>query len=73
MELLCKLQKEKAVDIIRDSKTVMYKSGIWNEYSKIYTEDAAEKIINSPFGADVKINRETGIYYVCTPTQSDMW
>jgi len=72
-ELLCSLGRKEAIDLIRETETVMYKHGVWNSYEKKSTEDVIRKIEASGYGADVRINYGTGVYYVCTPAQADMW
>lgn len=72
-ETLCKLSKDKACQLIENTDTVMYKSGVWNKYSECKTSDVMNWIRSSGWGADVRIDKETGVYYVCTPTASDMW
>lgn len=47
------LGREKAVDAIKDTDTVMYRHGVWNEYYKTKTENAIKSIENSGYGADV--------------------
>lgn len=72
-ETLCKLQKERAIQIIENAESVMYKSGVWNQYEVRKTSEVIESIKRSGYGADVKRDKDTGVFYVCTPTASDMW
>lgn len=72
-ELLCSLGRKEAIDFICETETVMYKHGVWNSYEKKSTKEVIGKIERSRYGADVKIDYTTGVYYVCTPAQADMW
>lgn len=72
-ELLCSLGRKTAIDLIWETETVMYKHGVWNSYEETRTDEVIKRIENSGYGADVKIDYNTGMYYVCTPTASDMW
>jgi len=70
---ICRLCKKEAVEAIAGSTEVFFKYGVWNAYEKRPTYDVVEKILASGYGADVDVDGETGEYYVCTPTDSDMW
>ena len=72
---LIQLGCDSVIEILNENEpeTVMYKSGVWNKYSLCKTEDIIESIINAPYGVDLDIDEETGIYYICRPCDSDMW
>ena len=72
-ELLCSLGRKSAIDLIKDTETVMYKHGVWNSYKEERTADVIKKIERSEYGADVVLDHNTGKFRVCTPTRSDMW
>lgn len=73
MKRICELQFGKAIEAISGKDFVMYKHGCWNEYKLCKTEDVIKRITKSGYGADVKWDEEADMYYVCTPSQSDMW
>ena len=73
LETLCKLQKERAIQIIENTETVMCRHGVWNPYYENKTHDVIESIKRSGYGADVFIDTATGVYYVSIPCASDMW
>ena len=70
---ICSLQREKAIEAIQGTKTVMYKHGVWNEYYERKTEDVIESIKKSGYGADVRRDDTTGQFYVSVPADCDMW
>lgn len=72
-ELLCSLGRQTAIALISGTEKVMYKHGVWNSYEEKRTDEVIKRIENSGYGADVTINHETGVYYVCTPANADMW
>jgi hypothetical protein len=72
LEKLCELQFEKAVELISDTGTVMFKHGVWNDYKLTPTEDAIAYIRRSGYGADVKKDAD-GVFYVSCPSNGDMW
>ena len=72
MKSIVKLGRDSAVNAIKNTNEVMYKSGIWNKYQLRPTSDVISSIINSGYGADVDED-EDGVLYVCCPCSSDMW
>ena len=64
---------DKAIKAIELQKTVMFRSGVWNEYNQVTTEYAIQRIKNSGYGADVSYDEKTGKYYVSIPSSGDMW
>ena len=42
-----------AIEAIKNEKTVMFRSGVWNNYNLVTTEYAIQRIKNSGYGADV--------------------
>ena len=64
---------DKAIEAIRGQKKVMLRSGVWNQYNLVTEEYAIERIKNSGYGADVRYDERTGVYYVSIPTSGDMW
>lgn len=47
MKTICSLRFKEAIAAIQGTKTVMYKHGVWNEYSLCKTEDAIKEIQRS--------------------------
>lgn len=78
MKQLCKLQREKAINILLDAVGnehigyIKYRSGIWNKYETTSIKQALTYIKNSAYGADI-FKDEKGAYYVSCPCGSDMW
>ena len=72
-ERICDLAFDAAVKAIENTKTVMYKHGVWNPYVETPTESAIKSIKCSGYGADVSRDVETGIFYVSIPCDADMW
>lgn len=72
---LCQLQRDEAIKYIEQYKKffVRYRSGVWNKYEDIDYKKAIEGVKNSPFGADVFIDKTNKILLVSCPCQSDMW
>ncbi len=70
---VCSLQFEKAIEAIKDTKTVMYTHGVWNPYYERKTEDVIKSIQRSGYGADVDRDDATGQLYVSIPSEGDMW
>ena len=64
---------DKAIKAIESQKTVMFRSGVWNNYNLVTSEYAIQRIKNSGYGADVSYDEKTGIYYVSIPSSGDMW
>ena len=75
MKRLVNLGCDSVIDILNEvePKTVMYKSGVWNKYAERNTEDIIDSIVYAPYGVDMDVDEETGIYYICRPCDSDMW
>lgn len=73
MKRICKLSFQQSIDTIKDTIYVYFKSGVWNEYRLVSTNEAIRRINNSGYGADVDYNEKDGMYYVCCPCNSDMW
>lgn len=75
LKSVVQLGRDSVLDVLNENEpeTVMYKSGVWNKYSLYKTEDIIESIINAPYGVDLDLDEETGIYYICRPCDSDMW
>lgn len=70
---ICTLQREKAIEAIKKTKTVMYKHGVWNPYYERDTEGVIKSIENSGYGADVRYNEEKKMFFVSIPADCDMW
>lgn len=72
---LVNLGRDSVLDILNEIEpaTVMYKSGVWNKYAERNTEDVIDSIVNAPYGVDLEVDEETGVYYICRPCDSDMW
>lgn len=73
MKQVCKLSYNEAIEAIKNTKQVYFKSGVWNPYKLVDTQYAIERIKNSGYGADVHLNEKDGMYYVSCPCSSDMW
>lgn len=73
MEIICKLQTKKAIETIKDTEKVYYRSGVWNSYEMQDTKTVIKAIENSGYGADVFYNKDNKMYYVSKPCDSDMW
>ena len=73
MKRICELSFKDAVNIIKDTKQVYFRKGIWNPYKLVDTSYAIDRINRSGYGADVYLNDEDGMYYVSCPCSSDMW
>lgn len=69
---ICTLQVERAIEAIKDVRTVMYRHGVWNEYHERETAGVIESIRKSGYGADV-FQDENGTFYVSIPCDADMW
>lgn len=69
---ICKLSYDTAIDTIKDTKEVHFKSGVWNNYEVVNTEYVINRIKGSGYGADVFVD-ENNEYYVQCPSASDMW
>ena len=70
---ICSLQKDKAIEIISKEKDVFFKRGVWNPLRKVSVTEAIKGIRASNWGADVRLDTETGKYQVSCPVDSDMW
>lgn len=73
---LCTLGIKTAADILEKLKaegteTVQYKRGVWNPYYTVGIDDAKQRVLGSPYGAD--ITDEDGTIYVSCPCSADMW
>jgi uridine phosphorylase len=53
MTRVVELGFDKAINAIKGQATVMFRSGVWNNYNQVTTEYAIERIKNSGYGADV--------------------
>lgn len=73
MKNVCTLQVEKAIEAIQHIETVMYKHGVWNPYYERDTKSVIESIKKSGYGADVRLDEATGVFYVSVPADCDMW
>ncbi len=73
MKMVCSLKYEEAIEAIKGTKTVMYKHGVWNEYTECNTEEAIKHIRNSGYGADVRYDDEKKMFFVSVPADCDMW
>lgn len=73
MRAICSLKFKEAIEAIKDTKTVMYKHGVWNEFEERKTEDAINSIQKSGYGADVWYNEEKKMFFVSVPADCDMW
>ena len=71
MENVVTLGKESAIKAIENTKKVMYRHGVWNEYEERDTVSVIESIKSSGYGADVRKDKEQ--FYVSIPCDSDMW
>ena len=72
---IVKLGREEAVKAITGTEWVMYKRGIWNQYTKRKTNEVIDIIMNiyaCSYGADVYKGND-GVLYVSVPVASDMW
>ena len=73
MKQICELSYNKAIEAIKSTKQVYFKSGVWNGYKLVDTQYAIDRIKNSGYGADVHFDERSEMYYVCCPCSSDMW
>ena len=73
MTRIVELGFDKAIEAIKNEKTVMFRSGVWNNYNLVTAEFAIQRIKNSGYGADVSYDASTGTYYVSVPSSGDMW
>lgn len=73
MKTICSLRFKEAIAAIQGTETVMYRHGVWNEYSLCKTEDAIKGIQRSGYGADVKYDEDKKMFYVSVPAACDMW
>ena len=72
MKKIAELSIEKSIEAIKDSPTVMFKHGVWNKSDKMVTAGVIDKIKRSSYGADVYVD-DSGMFYVCCPSEGDMW
>jgi len=70
---VCNLSYDDAIESIKNTKEVYFKSGVWNSYELRNTENVIRSIRNSSFGADVRFEKNSQMYYVCTPSNGDMF
>ena len=64
---------DEAIKAIENEKTVMFRSGVWNDYKPVTAEYAIQRIKNSGYGADVSFDHGTATFYVSIPSSGDMW
>lgn len=72
MKRIVSLGFQEAVEKIKDTKFVMYRSGVWNGYAQIPTENAIKGIMSSGYGADIYVG-DDNTFFVSIPCTSDMW
>ena len=72
MKRIVSLGFQEAVEKIKGTKFVMYRSGVWNSYAQIPTENAIKGIMGSGYGADIYVG-DDNTFFVSIPCASDMW
>jgi len=73
VKLIHQLKIQEVIDEISDSDTVFYRHGVWNTYKLTDTKAVIESVKKSGYGADLRLDEKTGIYYVSVPADCDMW
>lgn len=73
MTKVVELGFDSAIKAIESQKTVMFRSGVWNNYNQVTVEYAIQRIKNCGYGADIFYDDKTGKYYVSIPSSGDMW
>jgi hypothetical protein len=73
MTRVVELGFDAAIEAIKNEKTVMFRSGVWNDYKPVPVESAINSIKRSGYGADVSFDHGTATFYVSIPSSGDMW
>ena len=73
MKRIVDLGFDEAIKAIEKEKTVMFRSGVWNQYRPVPVESAINSIKRSGYGADVYFDHGTATFYVSIPSNGDMW